>query len=430
MNRKRPGGKNSGLPPERRGAAERRESDRRSALPYQKQRPKSHAHRRPAVELDFIEPVLEDLFRNKVSLDKALKGASRVLLRDPRSLALTIELVRHARLLSLLGGGREITAKAVMRGLEELRPSSRSAEGLFALALELVESGEVEPAVALSIPDDLWALAEQELEIDQWEVIATSFARRPRVWIRANTLKVRPDRCRDLLVEEGIRVIRIQDEALLLDSSFGLFRTEAFKRGWFEQHDLNSQRVAALALRGSEGRVLDACAGNGGKTLALAALMNNKGTIVATDSAQFKLEELRRRARRAGVHNVFCSPDEPSSRWKHLRDGCDSVLIDAPCSGSGVLRRSPDAKWRHSWNRETLDTMAATQAEILSAAARAARPGGTVVFATCSIFPSEGEAVVRAVLAADSSLQIQQEHRWLPGEDEGDGFYAAVLLRQ
>jgi 16S rRNA (cytosine967-C5)-methyltransferase len=178
-----------------------------------------------------------------------------------------------------------------------------------------------------------------------------------------------------------------------------LYRTRAFHEGRFEVQDLASQAVVAACDPRPGERWWDACAGAGGKTLALADRMRGKGTILATDPHEGRLAELKRRARRAGVQNarglLWSGEGLPRAAKKA---GFDGVLVDAPCTGSGTWRRNPEARWRTG--RDDIARLAALQAKLLAIAARGVRPGGRLVYATCSLARSEDEAVVLAFLAA------------------------------
>jgi 16S rRNA (cytosine967-C5)-methyltransferase len=175
-------------------------------------------------------------------------------------------------------------------------------------------------------------------------------------------------------------------------------------------------------------RVVDGCAGAGGKSLHLAALMKNKGRIVALDTIEWKLKELRKRAARAGADTIETKVIEGAQTIKRLRETADRVLLDVPCSGLGVIRRNPDAKWK--LHEEELTRLTALQADILERYSRMTRPGGKLVYATCSIFRSENEDQVRAFLQKyGEEWTLEEEFRLQPGDDGGDGFYAARLAR-
>lgn len=172
-------------------------------------------------------------------------------------------------------------------------------------------------------------------------------------------------------------------------------------------------------------RVIDACAGGGGKSLHLAALMQDKGRIISMDTEGWKLQELRRRARRAGTSIIETRTIDSSKVVKRLEGTADRVLLDVPCSGLGVLRRNPDAKWK--LNPDFLENVRKTQAEIIASYSRMCKPGGKLVYATCSILPSENQEQIQKFLSAKSQdFQLVQEKIISPIEGF-DGFYMALL---
>ena len=177
-------------------------------------------------------------------------------------------------------------------------------------------------------------------------------------------------------------------------------------------------------------RIIDTCAGAGGKTLHLAALTENKGQIIALDIYSNKLKELKRRARRAGAHNIETRTIESSKDIKKLINKADRVLIDAPCSGMGILRRNPDAKWK--LQPEFIEEIKNTQQEILQSYSRMLKSGGKMVYATCSILPSENQQQVEFFLASEAGKDFKfiKDKKVLSHESGYDGFYMALLEKK
>ena len=215
--------------------------------------------------------------------------------------------------------------------------------------------------------------------------------------------------------------------------------------------DEASQLAALMAGAGAPGQVLDLCAGGGGKTLALAALMDNRGQIHATDSDGRRLMPIYDRLTKAGARNVQVhAPRGGKDVLQGMEARCDLVLVDAPCTGSGTWRRNPDAKWRV--RPGALDERLAEQREVLATAARYVKAGGRLAYVTCSLFRDENEAQVSAFLAAnadylpldaahlarEASVPALGEHasrhgvglRLSPASTHTDGFYVAVLVKQ
>jgi 16S rRNA (cytosine967-C5)-methyltransferase len=203
-----------------------------------------------------------------------------------------------------------------------------------------------------------------------------------------------------------------------------------FKEGHFELQDASSQTIAPFLEVKPGMRVVDACAGAGGKALHLAALMENKGQIIAMDIYQNKLYELKRRAKRNGAHNIETRWIENSKAIKKLHGKIDRLLIDAPCSGLGVLKRNPDAKWK--LQSEFLATIQKTQADILERYAKMVAPQGKMVYATCSILPSENQKQIKRFLETDigKTFELEAEDTLLPSKTGFDGFYRARLMRK
>lgn len=264
--------------------------------------------------------------------------------------------------------------------------------------------------------------------------------------IRVNTLST----TREEVLEE-LRFLDISAQATTL-SELGIRFTQRvpvsnlalFKKGGFEVQDEGSQLLAAACGVSAGDKVIDFCAGAGGKTLALAAAMNNKGTIIACDISEPRLNELSKRAKRAGVFNVrtLLLNHEHDKRLKRHIKTADVVLIDAPCSGSGAWRRNPDARFNIS--EDWLTDLTKLQSAILESASRLVKPQGRLVYATCSMFSVENENQISSFLNNNNELydllnvksvlpNIPSESEFLklsPAKSNTDGFFAAILQRR
>lgn len=283
-------------------------------------------------------------------------------------------------------------------------------------------------AIRESLPDWLYELGLRELG-PRWDEILGELNRPAPVVLRANRLRATREEVASLLVGEEIATEAAVDapDGLRLVERKNVFTTTAFKSGLFEMQDGASQQVAPLLAPKPGDRVIDACAGAGGKSLHLAALMKNKGTIIAMDVSDRKLIELRKRASRNGVDIIETRVIEGTKTIKRLAAKADAVLLDVPCSGLGVLRRNPDSKWKLSI--EEIERLRVLQAEILDSYSTMVKPGGRMVYATCSILPSENGDQVAGFLSAHPEWKLVQEKRFWPGENGYDGFYAALLVR-
>ena len=279
-----------------------------------------------------------------------------------------------------------------------------------------------------SIPDWLDELGEKELG-KKWDKEMAALNQQAEVVLRTNPLKATLEQVQDQLREADIHteIIKGYPQALKLNERANVFGTDAFKNGWFEVQDASSQKVAQMLDPKPGMRVIDVCAGAGGKSLHIASLMENKGQVVSMDIYENKLTELKRRARRNGIHNIETRVIDSSKAIKKLIGKADKLLIDAPCSGLGVLRRNPDAKWK--LQPEFLDRIRDTQVEILDSYSRMVKEGGQMVYATCSILPSENEKQVKAFLKRDAGkdFTLIKDDKVLPSKSGYDGFYMALL---
>lgn len=283
------------------------------------------------------------------------------------------------------------------------------------------------PAVAQSFPDWLYALGEKELGA-QWVKEVEALNQQAPTVIRVNTLKIDRKSLQKELKENRIKthVLSKFQDALELDEKMNIFRTDAFQNGYFEIQDAGSQLIAPFLRVDAGQRVVDACAGAGGKTLHLASLMKNKGQIIAMDVHEWKLKELKKRAKRNNVQNVQTKVIEAKT-IKRMEESCDRLLIDAPCSGLGVLKRNPDAKWK--LQPEFIENIKNEQAKILDSYSKMVKKGGMMVYATCSILPSENQEQVEKFLANHPEYTLIQDKQYLPSEYGYDGFYMALLER-
>ncbi|HDY7750897.1 TPA: RsmB/NOP family class I SAM-dependent RNA methyltransferase [Vibrio vulnificus] len=291
-----------------------------------------------------------------------------------------------------------------------------------------MEEAKAQPALWDGCPEWLDVLGERELG-ELWAAERSALAKPAKRYLRVNLLKCDRDDLAKRLNKEGVSTVPVDavESALEVTSNSALFKTQSFADGWFEQQDAGSQKVAA-ALEVKPGmRVIDACAGAGGKTLHLAAMMAGKGRLLAMDVEEWKLNNLKERARRAGAHNVETRLITSSKTIKRLKLSADRVLLDVPCSGLGVLKRNPDAKWRDT--EERLPVLMELQAHILASYSRMVKVGGMLVYATCSIMPCENRGQVDAFLAANPHFRLIDDENITPANSGFDGFYLARLER-
>jgi 16S rRNA (cytosine967-C5)-methyltransferase len=282
-----------------------------------------------------------------------------------------------------------------------------------------------------SIPDWLDDLGVNELGEELWTKELGALNKQADVVLRTNTLQIDRKTLQEKLLAEEIATTTDDrfPEALILKERANVFQTDLFQKGYFEVQDAGSQTIARFLGVDPGLRVMDSCAGAGGKSLHLAALMENKGQIIATDIYKGKLYELKRRARRAGAHNIESRHIDSTKVIKKLDGKIDRLLIDAPCSGLGVLRRNPDAKWK--LEPKFLETIRTTQQEILRSYSRVLKSEGEMVYATCSILPSENEKLVESFLSSEpgKNFELVETQSLLASRDGFDGFYMARLKK-
>lgn len=286
---------------------------------------------------------------------------------------------------------------------------------------------QLPPAVRDGCPDWLDQLGHAELGA-RWPAERAALAQAAPRFIRVNSLKTSRETLQHTLAQAGIQSQKVDgvDTALQITSDTALFQTQAFKQGWFEQQDAGSQQVAAALPVTPGSRVIDACAGAGGKTLMLSALMQGKGRLLAMDVEQWKLDNLQQRANRAGAANIETRLISSSKTIKRLAGKADFLLLDVPCTGSGVLRRNPDAKWRAPMRLAELQLL---QQDILQRYSKMLCRGGELVYATCSIFPSENRAQIDTFLASRPDFVLLGDQHISPAATGFDGFYYAHLRR-
>ncbi|MCE7039345.1 RsmB/NOP family class I SAM-dependent RNA methyltransferase [Dyadobacter sp. CY312] len=282
--------------------------------------------------------------------------------------------------------------------------------------------------IAESIPDWLDETGEKELG-DKWDTELGALNKQAPLVLRVNTLKSDIATVRQVLGEEETQVLSQVPNALTLKKRKNVSGIDAYKLGFFEVQDAGSQLIAPYLDVKPGMSVVDACAGAGGKTLHLAALLENSGSVLAMDIEGDKLTELQRRATRNGVVNLdtlLITSDEVIDR---LSETADRLLLDVPCSGLGVLRRNPDSKWK--LKPQFIETIKNVQWHILSTYSQMVKKGGKMVYATCSILPSESEEqVAKFVKKNGKQWKLISEHRTSVANDGFDGFYMALLQKK
>lgn len=264
----------------------------------------------------------------------------------------------------------------------------------------------------------------------KWDVIACAMNIPNAVNLRVNTLKSNQEEVRLELQQAGLEVSEHPTfpSSLVLAGHPRLNNLEGFKTGKFEVQDAGSQSIAPFLDPKPGSTVIDACAGAGGKTLHLGALMENKGTLIAMDVEGRKLGELLKRTQRSGLSIVKTRAWEEPGVLDELSNSADYLLLDVPCSGSGVIKREPDTKWK--LQPEHLDRLESVQFSIIRDYSSLLKMGGIMVYATCSILPKENKRQVDAFLAHPAGAQFELlEDRTVDPSHHNDGFYMAKLKK-
>lgn len=408
--------------------------------------------------VDGVVLALERIFKEGRYADRVIeylfKEQKKWGARDRRFVAeTTYDIVRNYRLLNELGGGSDNYYKLI--GVyfilhDTVLPPWEEFAGINTAEVQR-KWNEVknQRAVFQSVPDWLDKLGMEELP-ERWGKELAALNEQAPVVLRANTLKVSAPSLQKKFREEGTETILLPDVpgALVLKERKNIFSSPLFKQGFFELQDASSQQVAPFLDVKPGQFVIDACAGAGGKSLHTAALLQNKGRLLAMDVEERKLEELQLRAKRAGVRIIetkcitesplkegrsgeaergnFSERDVLPKKIAKWESEADRVLLDVPCSGLGVLKRNPDAKWKLSL--QAINEVKEKQAYILSAYSRLVKPGGLMVYATCSILPSENQKQVERFLEKNKNFSFVKEKTIWPSEGF-DGFYMCLMRR-
>ena len=406
----------------------------------------------------------EEALRAILHFDHPADAALRTFFREHRELGqrdrafvaeLTFAVVRHLRLLELLAGGRQprrllLAALAVLDGhsARQLEPLLKAGDNAWLAQVRGTDQDEpAPPGAAQPAGLGLAALARVARERDA-TAVARGLLNPAPLDLRVNALLSTREQVLERLAADGIAAAStpFAPTGVRLAEKPALQHHPLFLEGKVEVQDEASQLLTWLVAPRRREMVVDFCAGAGGKTLALGATMRSEGRLYAFDTSKSRLANLGPRLKRSGLSNVHPQhiDSEHDARIKRLAGKIDRVLVDAPCTGLGTLRRNPDLKWRQS--EAGLAQLVAKQRAILAAAARLVKVGGRLVYATCSVLREENEEVVAAFLATDPAfrplhcgelleeqgiaLDTGQHLRVFPHSHGTDAFFAAALERR
>jgi len=387
-----------------------------------------------------VVSVLQDIFEKNTQADKAiqnlLKSNPKWGSRDRRFLADTsYSVVRWYRLYHEILGHEPSSQESwweilgihwTLQG-ETLPPI----EEFKSLNQKTIKAKQKELSSVLkikeSIPDWLDELGSNELG-SAWSECITNLNAPQEVNLRVNTLKSNVKDCIRTLAEEGHETTSDENNCITLIKRAKLSHLKSFNKGYFEVQDRGSQLIAPYLNPKTNSVVIDACAGAGGKSLHLAALMKNKGKIVSMDVHNYKLKELQKRAKRAGVSIIKTTliNDETLNTYSQK---ADYLLLDVPCSGLGTLKRNPGAKWQMSLS--FINEIKKVQQTIINTYSDMVKKGGYFVYATCSVLPSENQKQVNQFLSSKqgSEFKLINDQSILPQKNSFDGFYMALIQR-
>lgn len=302
---------------------------------------------------------------------------------------------------------------------------------------KLPPSKEEQLALLYSFP--LWLVERwiRTFGISETEKLLAFFQSRPALILRANTLKISRKKLVDMFRRYGVEADCTPRSyfGLILKDRRNVLDTDAFRDGWFEIQDEGSQLICQKMDAKPGETVWDVCAGGGGKSLLLAAMMENKGRVVATDLRSYKLDELKKRAKRAGAFNIFPAELERMDDLVVAKKGFDKILVDAPCSGTGTLNRNPDAKWKiaEPW----FENLQKEQLSIIEKALPYLRKNGKLYYATCSLEALENEKVAEVILERHPELRLipcgeagEKFFKLWPPASGTDGFFLAMMEKK
>ena len=401
---------------------------------------------RPLV--NAVVEILNEIFFAGIYADKAIEQAlkknTRWGARDRRFVAENVyEMVRWWRKLNVALNNNEnnqanihqlFAVHLIIKGIDV--PEWNEFLGIDkAEVLKKLQEIDSTRKYKESIPDWLDTIGVKELGEACWTKEIQELNKEADVVIRVNSIKTKSEQLQETLISKGIETKVIQNEneiwQQIKNNSFvikrqNLVQLDEYKKGLFEIQDASSQLVAPFMRLEAKMTVIDACAGAGGKSLHMASLMQNKGKIISMDIGERKLVELQKRAERAGVRCIQTQVIKGNTIEK-LKNTADRLLLDVPCSGLGVLKRNPDAKWKLS--AAFIEDIKKTQQEIISNYSQMLKSGGIMVYATCSILPSENQNQVELFLKNKKGEFEFIEDRKIMPSDGFDGFYMAAIRK-
>ncbi len=381
----------------------------------------------------FISETIYGMLRHRTRIDWGI--ASSGVSASPLFQCLTYLVLDHKMSIQQIASEVNVTE-------EELAAVEQHVN-----AVPVMKTGREAMAVQYSFQE--WMLEEWERTVgtDQLASLCGILNTQAPMTMRVNTLKISRDECRRRLADEGVETetTELSPFGLNLKRRINLFQLQSFKDGLFEVQDEGSQLLALLVDPKPKSKVIDACAGAGGKALALAAIMENRGEIFALDVHSFRLDELQKRVRRSGVDTIRTTVIRENETIEQFVGFADYVLVDAPCTGTGTIRRNPGMKWTVS--QTMVAELCVKQSSILELNSAYVKSGGRLVYATCSLIRRENQDVVEQFLTAHPEFELVEPSavlarydlshiargkyfQLMPHQNNTDGFFAAVMKRK
>ena len=389
-----------------------------------------------------LEEIFLDNKRAIKVVDKLIDENKKWGARDRKIVSSTIyDIVRWIRKYGYCSNIEELTSKKdlwkilgcaiVLKGQtipNFIEFSNINSEEILKRENEILDNRKINE----SIPDWLDEMGLNDFGENIWNKEVNAFNKRSSLVLRCNSLKTNILELKKILKDENIETLSKKEypEALVLCEYSKVTNLKSYKLGYFEIQDANSQKVAFLCDLKPEMTIIDACAGAGGKSIHMAAIIENKGKIIAFDKHDFKLVELNKRAKRNGVKIIKTFNITEMNNLTNLIGKADRVLIDAPCSGLGVLKRNPDAKWK--MNPKKIKKLINTQQYLINYWSKYVKPGGQLIYATCSIFKQENKIQVEKFLntKAGTNFVNIKERTFFSHLTGFDGFYVAQLEKK
>ena len=398
-------------------------------------------HRNIAIGIiEGLKNILFDKRALRPTLNKLLKNKKKWGARDRKFVSnIIIEIVRWKRKLTEIGK-LDVNSKNFLWNLLGLWLITNKIElpnwkEFSVLNKENIDLSFIpkssKRAFLQSIPNWLDELGLKTFGKILWEKEIESLNKKAYVYLRINVLKTSALKVQKRLNNYQINTFLIPGfpDALGLSQNKKLINTEFYKNGWFEIQDINSQKVSIFTNPKPGMFVIDACAGSGGKALHLATLMQNKGCILAIEPSNEKRRQLEIRTNRNGISIINYDTSENKDIFKKNKESADIVLIDAPCSGLGVLKRNPSAKWHMDPKR--INQIIDLQQKIIQKYSVLVSKGGILVYATCSIFPNENQNQIKHFLKTKNGklFKLLDQKTFLTHHSKGDGFYMSKLMK-